>query len=156
MKKFILLLITVLSLTLSGCGDFQDISFKGVEGVKIVKMTQEGIEAEITARIHNPNKIAFHVYPSALDATLNGINAGKAKLTNNIKIKANSERSYTFKIKSDFSTLNMFELPMLMAAIGGKNVKVGVKGDLKVGKLLVKRKYPVDMVKSVPINATGF
>jgi LEA14-like dessication related protein len=156
MKKFILLFIAVLSFGLSGCGDFQDITFKGVEGVKIVKMTQEGIEAEITARIHNPNKVAFHIYPSDLDATLNGINAGKAKLTNNVKIKANSERSYTFKIKSDFSSLNMFELPMLMAAIGGKNVKVGVKGDLKVGKLLVKRKYPVDMIKTVPINATGF
>ncbi|MCE3278425.1 MAG: hypothetical protein K0S44_616 [Bacteroidetes bacterium] len=156
MKNIFLLLISICSFTFTSCGDFQDITFKGVEGVKIVKMTQEGIEAEITARIHNPNKIAFHIYPSVLDATLNGMNAGKAKLTNNIKIKANSERSYTFKVKSDFSTLNMFELPMLMTAIGGKNVKVGVKGDLKVGKLLVKRKYPVDLIKTVPINATGF
>jgi len=156
MKKYILLFITALAFIFSGCGDFQDITFKGIEGVKIVKMSQQGIEAEITARINNPNKVTFHIYPSDLDATLNGMNAGKAKLTNNVKIKAHSEESYTFKIKSDFSSLSMTDLPKLMAMATSRNVKVGLKGDLKVGKLFVKRKYPVDMVKSVPLSGSGF
>ncbi|MDF2435851.1 MAG: hypothetical protein K0Q95_227 [Bacteroidota bacterium] len=156
MKKVILISIFFFFILFTSCGDFQDISFKGVEGVKIIKMSQQGIEAEITARIDNPNKMAFHIYPSDLDATLNGMNAGKAKLTNNIRIKPHSEESYTFKIKSDFSSLSMADLPRLMSLATSRNVKVGLKGDLKVGKLLVKRKYPVDMVKSVPLSGSGF
>jgi LEA14-like dessication related protein len=156
MKNYILLFISVVSFALTGCGDFQDITFKGVEGVKIVKMSQQGIEAEITARINNPNKMAFHIYPSDMDATLNGMNAGKAKLTNNIRIKPHSEESYTFKIKSDFSSLSMTDLPKLMSLATSRSVKVGLKGDLKVGKLLVRRKYPVDMTKSVPLSGSGF
>ncbi|HEX8516789.1 MAG TPA: LEA type 2 family protein [Bacteroidia bacterium] len=153
MKHYFLLLITVL--TLSSCGDFKDVTFKGVEGFKIIQMSQQGIEAEVTARIDNPNKTAFHIYPSDLDATLNGMNAGKAKLINNIRIKPNKEDSYTFKIKSDLSSLNMMDLPRLMSVMTAKNVKVGLKGDLKVGKFLIKKKYPVDMVKNVPMSGTG-
>jgi LEA14-like dessication related protein len=151
MKKYFLFLL-VFSFIFSSCGDFQDVTFKGVEGLKVIKMSQQGIEVEITARIQNPNKIAFHIYPSDMDATLNGMNAGKARLTNNIKIKPNSEDAYVFKISSDFSSLNMMQLPGLMAVLSAKNVKVGLKGDLKVGKVLLKKKYPVDMVKSIPLS----
>jgi LEA14-like dessication related protein len=151
MKKYFLFIIAIL-FTFSSCGDFKDVTFKGVEGVKIIKMSQQGLEVEITARIHNPNSMAFHIYPSDMDATLNGTNAGKARLTNNIKIKPNSEEPYVFKIKSDFSSLTMMELPKLMSLVMAKNVKVGLKGDLKVGKLLLKRKYPVDMIRSIPLS----
>lgn len=151
MKKYFLVLIAVL-LLFPSCGDFKDVTFKGVEGVKVVKMSQQGIELELSARIHNPNKVAFHIYPSDMDATLNGTNAGKARLINNIRIKANSEETYVFKIKSDFSSLTLMELPKLMSLVTAKNVKVGLKGDLKVGKLLLKRKYPVDLIRSIPLS----
>lgn len=152
MKKNIIFLLSFCTLFLSSCGDFKDVTFKGVENIKIVKMSQQGLEVDITARIDNPNKIAFHIYPSDMDATLNGINAGKTRLTSNIRIKPASENSYTFTIKSDFSKLNMLELPRLMSIAMSKNVKVGLKGDLKVGKFFIKRNYPVDMVKNIPMN----
>jgi LEA14-like dessication related protein len=151
MKKNFFLFIFCLFL-LSSCGDFQDVTFSGIENVKIVKFSQQGVEVDITAKINNPNKIAFHIYPSDMDATINGINAGKARLTNNIRIKPHSERPYTFNIKSDFSSLNMMELPKLMAAVMNKNAKVGLKGDLKVGKLFMKKRFPVDMSRSIPMN----
>jgi LEA14-like dessication related protein len=153
MKNIFLLFITIL--TFSSCGDFQDITFKGVEGVKVLKFSQQGIEAEITARIHNPNKIAFHIYPSDLDASLNGMNTGKAKLLNNIRIKANAEESYIFKVKSDFTSMSLMDLPRLMSLASSRNIKVGLKGNLRVGKLFMKRNYPVDFMQSVPLNGTG-
>jgi LEA14-like dessication related protein len=153
MKNYILFFIAAFAL--SSCGDFHDLSFKGIEQVKIIKMSQQGIEAEITARIDNPNTMTFHIYPSALDASLNGINTGKTYLTNNVKIKANKEDSYIFKIKSDFSSLGMTDLPRLLSAVSSRTVKVNLKGNLKVGKLLIKKKYPVDMTQNVPLNAAG-
>jgi LEA14-like dessication related protein len=153
MKHIFLLLITLFTLT--SCGDFKEVTFKGVEGFKLIKMSQQGIEAEITARIDNPNKTAFQIYPSEMDATLNGINAGKAKLINRIRIKPNREDVYVFKVKSDLSSLNMMDLPRLMGLMTYRSVKVGLKGDLKVGKLFLKKKYPVNMEKNVPLSGTG-
>ena len=115
-------------------------------------MTQQGVEAEITARIKNPNNRSFTIYKSDLDATLNGMNAGKACLAKNVHIKRNCEQSYVFKIKSDFSNISLNDLPKLMAMAKSKNAKVGLKGNLKAGKLFIKKSFPVDMSKNVPLS----
>jgi len=103
MKKIALFILSITLLT--ACSDFQDVTFSGVENFKIISLTQSGVEAEITAKIKNPNKTAFTIYKSEFDATLGGINAGKAHITKNVRIKPNSEEVYTFIIKSDFSKL---------------------------------------------------
>lgn len=145
-------LILLFSITLFSCGDFKDISFSGIENVKITSLSQKGVEALITVRIKNPNSVSFTIYKSEMDVTLSGINAGKAQLTNNVKIKARSEESYTFNIKSDFSNLSLTDLPKIIAMGLSKSVKIGLKGNLKGGKLFLKRIYPIDMIQSVPLG----
>ena len=152
MKKIAVSLFVFLTLVLSSCGDFQDVTFEGIENVKVNKISQQGIDVDITAKIKNPNKVAFTIYKSDLDATFSNMNVGKAILTNNVKIKANTSQAYTFNIKSDFSKLSIAELPNLLSIATSKSIKVGLKGNLRVGKLFVKKNYPVDMVKSVPMN----
>lgn len=151
MKKYFLFLVSIIFFT--SCGDFQDVSFSGIQGVKVNKLSQKGIDVDITARIKNPNTVAFTIYHSDMDATFSGMNVGKAFLTNNVKIKANSEQDYTFNVRSDFSSLSLAELPSLLAIAASRSIKIGLKGNLKVGKLLVKKNYPVDMVKTVPLGA---
>ena len=156
MKKIQFFFAIVCTFLMTSCGDFQEVTFSGIEGVKIIQMSQKGVEAELSVKIKNPNNTAFHIYPSDMDATLNGLNAGKALLTNNVRIKPNSEEVYIFKIKSDFSQINMADLPKIFSLAMSKNVKVGLKGDLKVGKFLVRKSFPVDITKNVPLgNFTG-
>jgi LEA14-like dessication related protein len=152
MKNLGLSVFILLTLVFSSCGDFQDVTFEGIENVKVNKISQQGIDVDITAKIKNPNKVAFTIYKSDLDATFSNMNVGKAILTNNVKIKANTSQAYTFNIKSDFSKLSLGELPNLLSIATSKSIKVGLKGNLRVGKLFVKKNYPVDMVKSVPMN----
>lgn len=152
MKKFFLIPLVFVLFIFSSCGDFQDVTFEGIENVKVNKLSQQGLDIDVTAKIKNPNKVAFTIYRSDLDATFSNMNIGKATLTNNVKIKANSIQSYTFNIKSNFSKLSLGELPNLLSIATGRSVKVGLKGNLRVGKLLVKKNYPVDMTKSVPLN----
>jgi LEA14-like dessication related protein len=147
-----LIVVFLLTLLFSSCGEYQDVTFLGIENVKVTSMSQQGVEAEITARIKNPNKTSFTIYKSELDATLNGLNAGKASLSKNLRIKANSEQSYTFKIRSDFSGLSFAELPKLLAMAKSKSAKVGLKGKLKAGKMFIKKSIPVDISKSVPLD----
>jgi LEA14-like dessication related protein len=152
MKNIAVSIFVLLILVFSSCGDFQEVTFEGIENVKVNKISQQGIDVDVTAKIKNPNKVAFTIYKSDLDATFSNMNVGKAILTNNVKIKANTSQAYTFNIKSDFSKLSIAELPNLLSIATSKSIKVGLKGNLRVGKLLVKRNYPVDMVKSVPLN----
>lgn len=151
-NRHTLFLYSLFILFFSSCNDFQDVTFSGIENVQITSLTQQGVEAVIVAKIKNPNKAAFTIYKSDLDVMLSGMNAGKAHLDNNVKIKGNSEQSYAFKIKSDFSNLSAADLPKLLSIAMSKNVKVGLKGNLKVGKLFVKRSYPVDMSQRVPLS----
>ena len=139
---------------LSSCGDYQEVTFSGIENVKLVKLSDKGVEAEITARIKNPNSTSFTIYKSDMDVTLSGINAGKAHLANNVRIRAKSEDSYTFKIKSDFSGLSLTDIPKVIGMAMSKNVKVGIKGNLRAGKLFMKKAFPVDLTQSVPLNFT--
>lgn len=134
------------------CADFKEVTFSGIENVKITSLSQSGVEALITVRIKNPNSVSFTIYKSEMDVTISGISAGKAHLTKNVRIKAKSEGSYTFKVKSDFSKLSFADMPKIIAMGLSKSVKIGLKGNFKGGKLYIKKGYPIDMVQNVPIT----
>jgi LEA14-like dessication related protein len=151
-NKYIFLLLTISSVLFTSCSDFEEVQFSGIENVQVTKLSQQGAEAEITAKIKNPNSTSFTVYKSDLNVTLNGLDAGIAHLTDNVKIKSNSEESYTFKIKSDFSSLSLTDLPQLISIATSKNVKVGLKGNLLVGKFFYKRSVPVELTQNVPLS----
>jgi LEA14-like dessication related protein len=152
MKKGFLLLCLVASVLFSSCGDFKDVSFSGIRNVQVKKLSREGIEADITALIDNPNNVAFKIYRSDMDVTLNGIRLGKAYLTENIRIKPRVEEAYTFRVKSNLSHLNLADLPKILSMAMSKTITVGLKGDLRVGKLLVRRRFPVEISRSVPLS----
>jgi LEA14-like dessication related protein len=151
-NKFILFFILISSIFFASCGDFEEVQFSGVDKVEIIKLSQQGAEAEITAKIKNPNSTSFTIYKSDLNVSLNGLDAGVAHLTDNVKIKSNSEELYTFKVKSDFSSLSLADLPQLISIATSKNVKVGLKGNLLVGKFFYKRSVPVEVNENVPLS----
>lgn len=154
MKKIFCFLSVIIFL--SSCGDFQDITFEGVEKLKVNKLGKDGLDMDVTAKIKNPNRMAFTIYKSEMDVELSGMKIGLSKLNNNIKIKANSEQAYTFNIVSNFEKLNLFELPSLLTIFTKRSITVKMKGDLNVGKMFLKKKYPVDFNKNVPLSAGGF
>lgn len=151
-NKYILFFFLLSTVFFASCGDFEEVQFSGVENVQVTKLSQQGAEAEITAKIKNPNSTSFTIYKSDLNVTLNGLDAGIAHLTDNVKIKSNSEESYTFKVKSDFSSLSLTDLPQLISIATSKNVKVGLKGNLLVGKFFYKRSVPVEVNENVPLS----
>lgn len=151
MRNFLILFFSFL--LFSSCNeDFQELTFSGIESVRVIKMSREGVEAEISAKIKNPNSSSFKIYKSELDVTLNGINCGKANITNNVKIKGNSEKTYVFKIRSNLSALNMADLPKVLSMAMSKNAKVGLKGNLRAGKFLIKKDYPIEYSKTVNLE----
>lgn len=153
MRKTWILILVLICTVLAFCTGFRELTIERIEQVNILSFQKDGVEAEIFTRIKNPNHLSFTIYQTDLDVTLNGISAGKACLTNDIEIKRNSSEIYNFKVKSDFSNLNIMDLPKILSMAFSKNLTVGIKGNLKVGKAFIKKDVLVDFSQEVPIGS---
>jgi len=142
----------LLSVFISSCTMFEEITFTGVDNITITNLTKDGVEAEISARIKNPNFYSFVIHQSDVEATIGGINTGKIELTDKVRIKGDSEELYKFKIHSKFSNMNLFDFMKIAAIAMEHDVKVELKGYLKAGKGFFTKNIPVNIVQEIPIN----
>ena len=149
MKSLQLILLAFVALLFASCEEMQDLKVIDVDSFFVNKINSEGIEAEIKLKLQNPNKIGFSIYPSDFDIIFSGVRLGKAKLAKRVHIDGNSERVYTFKLKSQLEDLNPLDLVRLL---NPENLgKIEVKGDLKAGKLYMKKKFPISYEDRVKI-----
>ncbi len=145
--KFLTFLLPIFILT--SCQEFQDVQVVGVDSFFINKINADGIEAEVKIKIQNPNSRGFSLYPSEFDIIFSGIRLGKARLYKRVHINANSEKVYTFKLKSKLEDLNILDA---MRLLNPDNLgKIEVKGDLKAGKFYLKKKFPVNYTDRIKI-----
>lgn len=153
MKKLIFILSILSCIILTSCNDLEEITFEGIEQVNISSFTEKGVEAEIVARIKNPNHLSFTIYKSDMEVMLGDIAVGKASLTDKVKIKGNSDDTYNFKIKSNFSNLNFSDLPTILSMAFSKQMNVGIKGNLKMGNFFMRKNIPVNIIQEVPLDS---
>jgi LEA14-like dessication related protein len=145
--KFLAFVFTILIFT--SCEELQDVKVVGVDSFFLNKINTDGIEAEVKIKIHNPNSRGFSLYPSEFDIIFSGIRLGKARLYKRVHINANTEKVYTFKLKSKLEDLNIFDA---MRLLNPDNLgKIEVQGDLKAGKFYVKKKFPVNYADRIKI-----
>lgn len=144
----IVLLITISFLTTS-CIELKEITVTGVDHFFINKITSEGIEADLNLKIKNINNFGFSIYPSEFDIIFSGMRLGKAKLHKRVHIDGKTERIYSFNLTSNLSDINIFDALQLLNTdnIG----KIEIKGDLKVGKFFLKKKFDVNYIDKVKL-----
>ncbi len=131
---------------------FEEVTVSKVEDFKIISLGAEGIEAEISLRIKNPNKYGFSVYSSDLNVQLNGTDIGKAVILNKVKIKKKSEDIHKVIVKSTFSQALTGGLSVLTSTLGRKSATIAVKGEIKAGKVFYKKTFPVDVKEKVRLT----
>lgn len=139
MKKLLFLLTVLLCFS---CKEFKEVEVTGVEDFKIKKLSLVGIEAEIQLNIKNPNSQGFSIYPSEFDIIFSGMNLGKAKLKKRVHIDKNCSKAYLFELNSSFVNMNLMDVTKMLSGL--KLGMLQVKGDLKAGKVFIKKKFPID------------
>jgi LEA14-like dessication related protein len=130
----------------------QPVSLSGVEAPKLKSLSKEGIEFDFGMKIRNPNKMSIYVYPSSFDAMVNDIPVGTVHLTKKVKIKANSDNVSEFNIKSDFSKLGLGDIMKVLPIVSSKSAAIYLKGEVKAGKWYYKKKFPVELKKTIPLS----
>ncbi|HEV7230319.1 MAG TPA: LEA type 2 family protein [Bacteroidia bacterium] len=137
-------LLCLLILLSTGCSEFKEVQVSQISGVKILKITDKGVDMEIGMKIKNPNTYSFTIYRSAFDIKLGGTDLGVATLKRKEKVQAGSEEVHTFLITTTFDKLIKGGLGSVMALFGSKNAEIEIKGNLKVGKFLIRKSIPID------------
>ncbi len=150
MNKFWPLLLVAFGFLFNSCKEFKDVEVTGVKSFRLTKISGDGIEGEVIIGIKNPNTFGFLIYPSEFDITYSGMKMGKARLFKKVRIEANSEKPYVFKLKTDLKDLNLIEVLGMVS--GGKMGKIEVKGTLKAGKFYIKRRVPVDFSEKIGLG----
>lgn len=142
MKIGSFVLLILLSFFISSCRDLKETTVTGVDQFFVNKINTEGIDANLNLKIKNTNSFGFSIYPSEFDIVYNGMYLGKAKLNKRVHIDGNTERVYSFNLKSNLSDLNVFDVLQLLNA--ENKGKIEIKGDLKAGKFFLKKKFDVN------------
>ena len=101
--------------------------------------------------IKNPNGFGFSIYKSEFDIIYSGVYLGKAKLSKRVHIRADAEEIYSFNLKNDFKNVNLADVMKLLSGAIFKNT-IEVKGDLKVGKIYLKKKIAINVKEKLSLD----
>lgn len=153
MKKYVVPVLYFLILAgLTSCAELKPVSIGGVENPRVKNLSTAGVDFTFNMKIKNPNTMGVTVYRSGFDATVNGIDVGKVKLDKKVRIKANSEDTPEFHIKGDFTKIGMGDIANVVSMVSSKRATVTLKGEVKVGKWYYKKKFPIELKKTVNLS----
>ena len=152
MRSYFLVRFIFFVLLFTCCKNIKEVHSTGVKGFKLNSLSMEkGIDGDILIGIKNPNSFGFSIYKSEFDVSYGGVYLGKAKLIKRVHINANAEEVYSFRLQNDFKEINLLDATKLLAGSVFKST-IEVKGTLKVGKLFVNKKIPVDIKEKINLN----
>jgi LEA14-like dessication related protein len=151
MKNIFLLLLLACAICFQSCRNIREVQPTGIKGFTLDKVSMEGLEGNILLGLKNPNNFAFTIYKSEFDVRYSGVYLGKAKLAKKVRIKANAEETYSFKLKSDLKNTNVMDVMKLLNGSSFKN-NLEIKGDLRVGKFLMYKSFPVDVSEKLQLK----
>lgn len=143
-------LILLLILVCASCKEIQEIRVTNVNNFSLQKISLQGIEGELQLTIKNPNTIGFSIYKSEFDIIYGDVKLGKARLHKRVHIGANTEKVYTFKLKSIPENMNLMDVLKLVGNASSGTIRI--KGELKAGKLFIKKRYPVDYAERINLS----
>lgn len=149
-SPFFGLFLIGITLLLSAC-EVQEVDLVAIDDIKVVKLEKNYMQFDVKARLDNPNAFNIKMMNSDLDLFLEGVQVGKAKLMNPVKILKKTEKQYSFGVEATDINQSKLMPILLKTALTGK-LKVQVKGYVKGKVSLVSKKVKIDMKDTVEIG----
>jgi len=146
-------LFSILSLILSSCHSYKEVSLLGIENFSIKKITKKELQTEIAVQIKNPNNFGFYIYSGKANINLSNIPLGKAVLTKKVYIAPHSTGTYPLLLNTTFDKISLQDIisNFSLSGIG----KIKIDGHIKVGKFLIRKKIKTNYEGS-PLHFSNF
>ncbi len=138
--RIILTIVLAISL-LSSCTIYKDVEVKEVRDVRVTKLGQEGVEAEIDVKLYNPNGYKVKVVSVNADLYVNDKDVGDAKLRQRVVLGKKSNEIHTIKLEGDYSELNGGILELLLGGLFSNSLNFKVDGTMKGKALMVGKSF---------------
>ena len=137
----ITLFIAFLALTCSSCNIYKDIEVREVRDIRITKMSDKGIEAEVDIKVFNPNSYKVSIVSIDADLYVNDKDMGDAKLRRRVTIGKKSNEVHTVKIEGDYSDLSGGFLQTLIGGLFSQTMNLKIDGTMKGKALLIGKSF---------------
>ncbi len=128
MKKILLVVVVISSL--ASCRTIKDPVFKGIENVKMDKMSFTSSAITLDMRYHNPNNFKGQLQQAEGDAWMDSTYLGHFMVDSTVNIAANSEFIVPVKLAVDMKQL----LKHSLTAFLNEEVNIRITGKAKAGK----------------------
>ena len=146
MKQFKLLLLLSVVFLFSGCFEYEDIEFKGINNFKMGTIKDGAVNFDLDVTLFNPNGYAISVKPSEVEVYVEDDYIGLAKLLQKVKMKRKTIALYAIPLKLTLENGAMFKL---MRYASKKEVTLNIKGKVKGAVLGVSKKIEVNEKKTI-------
>ncbi|MBK6775877.1 MAG: LEA type 2 family protein [Flavobacteriales bacterium] len=141
-KPSALLLVTIL---LTSCANFRDVTFHGVRNVELRKMNGNDIALTIEAEVENPNNYRIKLKDPDVDLWYNGQFVGKAVLDSTVVLDKRSTRIYPVYISADTQgKLGPILLGGLGSLLSGQ-AELRASGTVKGQVGIISKRFPFDI-----------
>lgn len=141
----------ITAVSLSGCFEYEDVDFKGVQNFSLANKTKENVLIRLDLKVNNPNSYNITIKPTTLDVFINGKNAGKTKMKDKIVLKKNTTGVYPLYLQAKTQDIMGVMTGSLGALLSGK-VKVGIKGNVKAKAYGISKKFYLNEEETVSLK----
>lgn len=145
MKALLLLLVVLL---VSSCGNVEEIEIGDPQGVKINGFEDNHLSISAEIPIKNPSMYSFKIKEMDVKVFLNGTYMGKLIVDDVIKVKRKADMVYDLPVKIRLA--NLFGAAFVMMNMKeGQDVLVKFEGTVKAQSMLVTREFSIEETKKI-------
>ncbi|MEJ6682213.1 MAG: LEA type 2 family protein [Flavobacteriales bacterium] len=148
----IILFIAFIALSFSSCNIYKDIETQEVSDIRITKMFDKGIFAELDIRVFNPNNFKVSIVAVDGDIYLNDKNVGNTQLRKKVILGKKSNEIHTIKIEGDYTDMRGVLLQTLIGGLFSQSMNIKVEGSMKGKALLLGKSFYFEVDQDVKMN----
>lgn len=138
----------------ASCTMYKDVTLTEVQHVSLKEFGTEGITAEMTVSISNPNWYQLKITDSEIDLYFEGQKIAQVKISENLVIPKKQVSTQTFTIQSSSADLSAI-LSNAMALFFKEEFLLEGKGFIDGKALFVGRKVPVEFKQKLTKGDLG-
>ncbi|MCX6259089.1 MAG: LEA type 2 family protein, partial [Bacteroidia bacterium] len=137
-----------LILSLTSCISLKPVEFRGVENVKLEKLSGKTVRLITQIKISNQNNFGFYLKNVDLSVVINDKDIAMINVQPKMQINPRSDDVYDIPVEVNLEEV-LKSGGTVIKLITKKDVDLRLKGQLKVGKFFFSRKLSFDVEKKI-------
>lgn len=146
-------LLLLLSLTLTSCFKYEDVSMKEVTNVGINSFSAKNIEIRVDMRIINPNNYKISIVDSDLELFVKNKKVGTSKIKDKIELPKNSDQVHKIVVITNVGDMIGSAIPVILSVLFDDAVDLQVKGEIRARAKSLSKNFPVDFKERVRLKS---